>query len=401
MSGRREDKKVRKKKDKKKKSKTWKRAASSSNSSSSKRPAKRAHVDLTSDKTAASTRRSTEVHRLESVADVPGPADLLDQVIASTSGCTGLGARVEFAWEPDPEHVRGEVKRFVTADKKALVAQDEDDQRRREAGESVARRSKYFDDVMPDPTPDTEYTIVPQQWDPVPRPPDASVAAPDQGAPNVPTLRAFLTHQVIDTIRVSFEARPPMSEREEGTGSYSHLLRVRLQAGGPYAVLEVRYLLHEDLVHNMQMEPYATAEDADVRRDSSPFATSRGTDTWLRDIPFVLAAKGTEYEPFTKFMHVKVPGDCDAEISEDLLILKQALRLHDSPDASQHSRWEYRRTEVHATDTFHGAVTAGRVPDDEAKHYQMRWLQLTPFGPSAWRADNARGKKMDTFYDSD
>jgi hypothetical protein len=395
MSGRREDKKARKKKDKKKKSKTRKRASSSS----SKRPAKRAHVDLTA--AAPPARRSTKLSRLESVADVPGPADLLDQVFASIGGCTGLGARVEFAWGPDPEHVRGEVKRFVAADKEALAAQDEDDQRRREAGETVARRSKYFDDVMPDPEPDIKYEIVPQQWDPVPRPPDASAAAPAQGPPDVPTLRVFVTHQVIDSIHVSFEARPPMDGREKGTGAFSHLLRVRLQAGGPHAVLEVRYLLHEDLVHNVQMDPYATTEDADVRLNSSSIGSSLDTDTWLRDIPFVLAAKGMEYTPFTKFMHVKVPGDCDAEISEDLLVLKQALRLHDSPDASQHSKWEYRRTEVYATDTFHGAVTAGRVPDDEAKRYQLRWLQLTPFGPSAWRADNARGKEMDKFYLSD
>ena len=372
------------KKKKKKASSSRKRGVRGEKNS---RPSKRHQVDLTK-----SVELDTNLYELE-VADVPGPADLLDQVLATAGGCTSIGGRAELAFEPDPVHIRAEVQRFVAASKQALKDQDEEDARRRKEGACIPRRSKYFDDVTPDPDPDPTFTVIPQRWAPQ-APPDAGAEPPRQGPPEVPAPRVFVTHQAIGAISVTFEARPPMDVREEGTGSFSHILRVRLDTGGSHNALEVRYLLHEYLVHEIRDGPIAIAEDAKQRK--STFMEN----TWLDDIPFVIAARGCEYEPFFKRMEIRVPGGCDDVISEDLLILKQAMRIHHSPDAASNSIWELCRTKVYVTSTFHGALTASLVSDAEAKLYRLRWLQLTPFGPMAYRANNAN-HKMDQFYDSD
>lgn len=335
----------------------------------------------------------TALHLIGGVTDVPKHVDLLDQVISAAGGCTGIGARVEFAWGPEPGGVREEVARVAIARMEDLVVQDLVDQRRREAGETVARRSKFFDDVTPDPTPDVVYTVVRQRWEPAP-PAAAAAAAPvAQSAVEIPDLRIFLTHHVIRSVSVIFEARPAMSERAPDTGAFSHILRIRIEADGPNSVLEVRYLLHEDLLHSIQTGPMSEFEDASLRD------ILKG-NTWIDDIPFVLSTRAAEYESFCKRMDVHIPGDCDAAISHDLLTLKRTLRIHDHPNAAKYSAWGNCQPEVYATDAFYDALTTGHATDSESRVYTLRWLQLTPIGPPEYRADNG-GKKMDVFYESE
>ncbi len=346
----------------------------------------------------------TSLHRLQGIAYVPGPAALLDQVLAATGGCTGLGARVEFAYEPDPKWVRGEVARYVEAEKAAQDAQDEEDARLRAEGESIPRRSTYYDGLNLRPDPEFHFRRLQQKWKPRPLRKDTAIALDDDDdskPPQVQDLNIFITHQVIDSVDVVFETRGSLEEREDGTDEFAHVLRVRFTADGAATALEVRYLLHEALVHPMQDGPHAKREDHEMRTAKAKTQIkSLPNDTFLEDVPYAVSARGFEDDEFSKSFHIKIPGDCDVVVDEDLLVLRQALRLHEFPDAhdkeTRRGRREFVRARVYATNAFHGAVTTRNVSAQDAGHYRLRWLQFTPFGKAAWKADGS--EHMERFY---
>ena len=341
----------------------------------------------------------TSLHRLQDVAFIPGPAALLDQVLASAGGCTGLGARVEFAHEPDPAWVRGEVTRHVVAENEARDAQDDEDTRLRAEGECIPRRSTYYDGLDLRPEPEFEFHRVKQKWKPLPPRKDAAIVLDgDDGPPQVEGLDVFLTHQVIDSVDIVFETRGDFMEREAETRDFSHTLCVRFMAGSAATMLEVRYFLHEELVHLMQDGPHARREDHVLRVEKSKWLK---TETWLGDVPYAFSARGFDDDEFSKSFHIKIPGDCDTVVDEGLLVLRQALRLHDFPDAlereTRRGRRDFTRTQLYATDKFHGAVTSRAVLTKDVGHYRLRWLQFTPLDKAAWKADDA--ECMARFYD--
>lgn len=338
-----------------------------------------------------------DMYRVVNASNVPPPAVLLDQVLAAATGCAGNGARLEFAWQPKPHIVALQKSAYGASIKAAREAADADADRRRANGETVARRDKSFDDVTPTPNPSYKYKVLPQVWKPVPRLPpsspwDRNGDGKIEEVSDLPEPLVQLTHQVVTRASVHFKARGPMNEREAGTGSFSHQLDVVFETPIDECAFAVTYLLNESLVHDMQNGPLRQREDAKLRKARDRHALN--LDTWFKDIPFVLSIMGHEYEPFSKTFDIDFPGDCDAVISNDFIVLRQALHLHDWQNPAMHANFVPRDPQVFATSTFYGGVTTER---DDAHECELRWVQLTPFTSDAWRADDAGGKLKKVF----
>jgi hypothetical protein len=370
------DRSARKKKKKKSKTDKKRRRADASSAKKKKktRPKKRARtVDLTDD--------ATQLLPFE-VSDIPGPSALLDQVVGCTAGCAVLGTRFEVVYEPTRAYLDAEYEADTVRLRDEIEEAHADDQRRREAGECVARRSRYFDDVMRPDSRELVHRRVSQLWEGEQR-----VVHDDDDELEANGHTCFITHQVINYVEVIFRGRGRFEEREQGTQAYPCELVVRLVGGDTECVLEVRHMFYEDLVHNIQNGTWARKECGSVL-----------DTTWLSTIPFELGMRGAE-SVFNKKFDLAAPADCTTILSEDMLLLRQALRIYEHADVRKKTKDPLVQTRVSATEKFQRALCPPEHMVDALRaDYHYRWLQVTPFGKTAWNADGA--KHVEEFYDA-